>query len=115
MEHIIEIEGNRVEHLDMELIRAYRIKVEKHLVHCGSGFKYEVFSDEHPPPHFRVLKGGDSAVFDLRSGAFLHGSGKTKKLRRCVEKTFPEIRGALIKRWNETRPSDCTVGPVEDE
>lgn len=115
MEHIIEIEGNQIRLLDMELICAYRIKVEKHLAYRGSGFKYEVFSNEHPPPHFRVLKGSDCAVFDLRNGTFLHGTGKIQRLRKSVERTYPQIRDTLIERWNETRPSDCTVGPVEDD
>lgn len=115
MEHIVEIDVDQIRRLDMALVCAYRINVEKHLAYRGSGFKYEVFSNEHPPPHFRVLKGSDSAVFDLRTGDFIHGSGKIRKLRQCVSRTYPEIRSILIRRWNETRPSDCSVGPLEDD
>ena len=112
MKYTVEISCSEIKHLDIALCVKFKIRLAKHLAYSASGFKYEVFSNEHPPPHFRVSKGDDGAVFDLRNGKFLHGSGKTRKIKRCVKKNYPSIRRTLIEKWNETRPADCPVGRV---
>lgn len=72
------------------------------------GLKIEIFSREHPPPHFRVRYAGKTANFAIKD---------CKKLAGDLERWEPDIRQwhgdhkvDLIRYWNERRPSDCPVG-----
>lgn len=84
----------------------------KQLVARVHGLKIEVFAREHPPPHFHLSGGGVDATFSLIDCAHLEGevSGREKAL---VEWWYRRSRPMLVKSWNETRPTDCPVGPVD--
>lgn len=73
--------------------------------------RIEIRLKEHPPPHFHVVAGNVSASFAIEDGAFLRGriSGRDRSL---VERWYPGARSVLVEKWNETRPSDCPVGPI---
>jgi hypothetical protein len=80
----------------------------KYLVDCFSGLRVEVFAREHPPPHFRVRCGGESANYQITDCAQLNGG-----LRReygVIRKWHVENKEKLIAAWNQRRPSDCPVG-----
>ncbi|NKX66467.1 DUF4160 domain-containing protein [Labrenzia sp. 5N] len=113
MDAIVKIPADEIKQLHYSLVCELQLILEKHLVETQSGLRYEVFSNEHPPPHFHVTRGGDSAIFNLETGGFIDGSGNWRPIVRCVEKHYPEIRVKLIEFWNKTRPSDCTVGRVK--
>lgn len=75
--------------------------------------KVEIFSDEHPPPHFRVSCDQGSNDFTISDCSPLHGDA----LRRF----FPQIRqwhankkASLIEAWDRLRPSDCPVGKYRE-
>ena len=72
------------------------------------GLKIEVFSREHPPPHFRVIYSGETANFAIKDCSFLNG-GLTK-WHRTIRKWHTGHKPELIAAWNRTRPSDCPVG-----
>lgn len=74
--------------------------------------KLEVFSDEHPPPHFRVSYAGQTANYNLLTGQRLAKNKPTSIKDRKVMKWWLEHRVALARLWNMSRPSDCQVGPV---
>jgi len=85
----------------------------KQLVAKVNGLHFEINSNEHAPPHFHV-KGGDiDATFSIDSGELLQGKidGRRKAL---VGWWYSRSRDKLITVWNQTRPSDCPVGPVKD-
>tara|TARA_R110001606_G_scaffold117232_4_gene246634 strand:+ start:5453 stop:5722 length:270 start_codon:yes stop_codon:yes gene_type:complete len=40
------------------------------------GLKIEIFANEHPPPHFRVIYQGSSANFQISNCGLMNGSGQ---------------------------------------
>ena len=90
--------------------RLYSIK---QLVARVKGLRIEVYAREHPPPHFHI-KGGDvDASFSLTDCSLIEGriGGREQAL---VEWWYQRSRPVLIRAWNESRPTDCPVGPVEE-
>jgi hypothetical protein len=85
----------------------------KQLVGRVHGLKIEVYAREHPPPHFHVTGGGLNATFSLADGSHLEGaiSGREEKL---VLWWYSRSRTVLVRAWNESRPSDCPVGPLPE-
>ena len=83
----------------------------KQLVARVNGLKIEVYSREHPPPHFHISGGGIDATFSIVDCEHLKGKiGRREKA--LVEWWYQRSRKTLIEAWNYTRPSDCPVGPV---
>lgn len=76
------------------------------------GLKIEIFSNEHPPPHFRVSYQGETNNFDICTGEPLEGAALSVWFRN-IRKWHKENRHKLVARWNDSRPTDCTVGPVQ--
>lgn len=88
--------------------RLYEIR---QLIARVNGLRIEVFSREHAPPHFHVSSADIDATFSVADGAFIHGTidGRSRKL---VEWWYGRARNVVVAAWNESRPSDCPVGPI---
>lgn len=84
----------------------------KHLVSNQCGVKIEIFSDEHPPPHFHVKSGDIDASFSIEDCSIVDGTVKNKELK-AIKFWHHSLKPKLIEVWNGTRPSDCTVGLYE--
>ena len=86
----------------------------KQLVAQVNGLRIEVFSREHPPPHFHISGGGIDATFSITTCEHLKGkvSGREKDL---IQWWYKRSRPMLIKTWNDTRPTNCPVGPIEEQ
>lgn len=81
------------------------------LVDVYENLKIIIESDEHPPAHFHIKINGKKASFDIESCNKLDGSlspNEEKKIKKWYNTTG--AKELLIKIWNETRPSDCSVG-----
>ena len=76
------------------------------------GLKIEIFSKEHPPPHFRVLYAGDTANFSIKDCEKLNG-GLTR-WERNIRNWHASHKDELIDTWNRVRPSDCPVGQYRE-
>lgn len=74
-----------------------------------NGLKIEVFSDEHPPPHFRVCYQGACNNFKISDCTPLNGSALSTYFRN-IKKWHAKNKAKLIEFWNSKRPSDCPVG-----
>ncbi|WP_083918085.1 DUF4160 domain-containing protein [Thioalkalivibrio sp. ALgr1] len=81
----------------------------RQLVTRVNGLKIEVYSNEHPPPHFHVKSPNVDASFDIESCAFLEGKVDSRD-RKKIEFWHGKAKPLLIEAWNSTRPTDCTVG-----
>ncbi len=93
--------------------QGHRLLTEETMARLN-GLKIQVFSDEHPPPHFRVEYAGDSANFTIRDCQKLNGG--LNKWERNIRKWHKEHKADLIEAWNRLRPADCPVGVyAEDE
>lgn len=82
----------------------------EHEVERFNGLKVEIFSNEHPPPHFRVKYQSSTANFQISDCTRLNGSGEILKYEKNILKWWKENKQALIDCWNSMRPSDCPVG-----
>lgn len=74
--------------------------------------RIEVFSREHPPPHFRVICGSESANFRIKDGSMING--RLDRYARVIKKWHKKHRDLLIETWDSRRPSDCPVGEYRE-
>jgi hypothetical protein len=79
-------------------------------VDAFNGFRVDIFADEHPPPHFRVSYGGETANYRITDGLKLNGG--LDRYQRNIRDWHAKHHDLLISTWNRLRPSDCTVGEV---
>jgi hypothetical protein len=77
-----------------------------------AGLKIIMFSREHPPPHFRVMCGGESADYRISDCEQLEGG--LRKHYKVIREWHAENKPKLIEVWNKTRPTDCPVGPYRE-
>lgn len=89
-------------------------RLEEKLVDKIDGLKVEIFSNEHPPPHFKVTYQGESNNFSIKDSEPLNGNG-LKKWFRNIKKWHLENKDILINFWNVNRPTDCPVGKYREE
>jgi type I restriction enzyme, R subunit len=113
-EWAVELEGDIVD----ELLSALEARSEESdhiefLVGFNKGLKIEIFSDEHPPPHFRVLYQGESNNFRISDCSAMNGDGLLQYFRD-IRKWHKNNKHVLIDTWNRTRPSDCPVGMYKE-
>jgi hypothetical protein len=86
----------------------------KQLVAQVKGLRIEIYADEHPPPHFHVRAPGIDATFDILNCGLLRGTVPGRE-RRLIEWWHRRGRSLLIRTWNQTRPTDCPVGRIDEE
>lgn len=85
----------------------------KQLVAQVNGLRIEVYSREHPPPHFHISGGGIDATFTITECQHLEGKiGHREKA--LIEWWYKRSRPILIRAWNESRPTYCPVGPIKE-
>ena len=84
----------------------------KQLVARVYGLKIEVYSNEHPPPHFHVKSPNINASFDIESCSLLQGDLDSRD-RKKIQFWHKHAKSLLIEAWNSTRPTNCTVGAYE--
>lgn len=94
-----------VEEYDGELIL---IEI-KQLVDRVDSLKIEIYSNEHPPPHFHVKSSTINASFSIDDCSLLKGD-VTRKERKIIEFWHLKSKPLLIDIWNSTRPDECVVG-----
>lgn len=75
-----------------------------------NGLKVQVFSNEHPPPHFRVQYQKSTANYRISDCSRLNGSGDVLKYEKNVHLWWEEHKNKLIEIWDRLRPTDCPVG-----
>ena len=83
----------------------------KQLVARVNGLKIEIYSREHPPPHFHISGREIDATFSITECDHLEGKIGGRE-RALVRWWYKRSRSMLIETWNDTRPSDCPVGPI---
>lgn len=81
----------------------------KQLVARVNGLKIEIYSNEHPPPHFHVKSPNINASFDIENCSLLEGAIENKNMKK-IKFWHSHAKPILIEAWNSTRPGDCTVG-----
>ena len=67
------------------------------------GIRIEIFTNDHPPPHFHVRFGRKRAKFDIASGAMIKGSLENRTIRK-VQRWTQFNRDGLMQVWTSSRP-----------
>jgi hypothetical protein len=75
------------------------------------GLTIVIHTREHGPPHFHVVADGINASFAIDDGSHLAGT-LSPGATRLVTYWYRSARPLLVRVWNESRPSDCPVGPI---
>ena len=89
-----------------------RRRTDEALVATAGPLRIDIFSNEHPPPHFRVSCQGQTANYRISDGAQLNG-GLTK-FHRNVKRWHARNKQLLIDAWNRSRPTHCPVGLYQE-
>lgn len=84
----------------------------KQLVARLNGLKIEIYSNEHPPPHFHVKSPNVDASFDIENCDLLKGKVSSRDSSK-IRYWYQHAKPVLIEVWNSTRPGNCTVGIYE--
>lgn len=95
---LYEVDGRELHLLEEETIGQFQ------------GLKVEIFSNEHPPPHFRVKYQSSSANYKISDCSRMNGQGQVLKYERNIVKWWKDNKTELIDAWNRLRPTDCPVG-----
>jgi hypothetical protein len=74
------------------------------------GVKIELFSNEHPPPHFRVKYQGSTANYRISDCSRLNGAGEVLKYEKNIRLWWGENKQDIIASWDKSRPAGCPVG-----
>lgn len=77
------------------------------------GLKIEIYSNEHPPPHFHVKSPNVDASFDIKNCEKLNGN-INKKDCQLIKYWHKKAKNELIKAWDEMRPTYCVVGNYKE-
>lgn len=83
-------------------------------LHFDGTVKVEIFSNEHPPPHFRITYRGDTGNFAILDCRCLNGGSRVRRYERNIHQWWKAHKQSLIQAWNERRPADCPVGPYRE-
>ena len=68
------------------------------------GIRIEIFTDDHPPPHFHVRAGKMRAKFDIATGELLRGSLDKRSMRKVRQ--WMTVNGDLLMQvWISSRPN----------
>lgn len=119
-EYTVDVPGNLVaelleDFLTGPLFQEPNIRLlEEQTIDRFNGLKIQIFSKEHPPPHFRVAYQSSYANFSISDCSMLAGSGEVTKYKKNIVQWWKKNKETLIKIWNETRPSDCPVGEYRE-
>lgn len=89
-----------------------RLLLEKYVSSIG-GCKVSIFSNEHPPPHFHVTYNEEKNSFSIVDCTILEGNDLSQYFRN-IRKWHKKNKVLLIKIWNDTRPSNCSVGNYKE-
>lgn len=67
------------------------------------GIRIEIFTNDHPPPHFHVRFSRMRAKFDIASGVMIGGRLDNRSIRK-VQRWTEFNRDGLMRVWISSRP-----------
>ncbi len=85
----------------------------RHKVDLYKGIKFEIFSREHPPPHFHVSYQGQSAAFSIDTCERLRGNRGLEWNESAIRKWWKDNKEKLTEIWKRTRSTNCPVGKIK--
>lgn len=87
--------------------------VERFVGALPRGLRVDVLSREHPPPHFRVSKDGESGNYRISDCMQINGG--LQREYGIIRDWHSKNKQKLIETWNTARPSDCPVGAYRED
>jgi hypothetical protein len=81
----------------------------KALVSRINGLRIEIYPNEHPPPHFHVTSAEVDASFRIDDCALITGKISRRDLD-MIQVWHAGSKRKLVEKWDEMRPTKCSVG-----
>jgi hypothetical protein len=72
------------------------------------GFRFIINSNDHPPPHVHVYKGGDLAIFYVGGAKLWKNFGMSIKDRNRAKAIIGKRQKVIRKKWEEIHGSRPT-------
>ena len=69
-------------------------------------YRFCVYPNDHPPPHFHVLARGESAAFLIANGRRVKGHGGLKGRDKIIKTVWNLGKHDIAMTWNKSRPTD---------
>lgn len=91
--------------------RSFVVEIRQ-LVARLDGLRIEIYSNEHPPPHFHVRSPNVDAVFRIDDCKHLEGKVRPNDYKKILH-WFQNARPVLIEAWDSSRPTYCSVGAFD--
>jgi hypothetical protein len=75
----------------------------------------DIYANEHAPCHFHVKNADINACFRIDNCELIEGKISKENIAK-VKYWYNKFNGKqkLIEAWNETRPTNCPVGPYKE-
>jgi len=68
---------------------------------------------EHSPPHFHVKYSGNNISIAISDCSILKGKIGNREYE-LIKYWYAYSKKDLVKKWNETRPTNCVVGKIKE-
>jgi len=85
----------------------------KRLVERMHGLRIEIYPNEHPPPHFHVKSPSVNASFSIAECELLSGDASPGDIRK-IKHWHRFSKPLLVSHWDDTRPTQCSVGKFRE-
>lgn len=82
---------------------------QRALVERVKGLTIIINPNEHPPPHFHVKYSDNNISFCIKDCSLIVGNIGDRELK-IVKHWHKYSQKKLIQKWNDTRPTNCSVG-----
>ncbi len=82
---------------------------QRALVERVKGLTIIINPNEHPPPHFHVKYSGNNISFCIEDCSLRAGNIGNRELK-IIRHWHKSSKSKLIQKWNDTRPTNCSVG-----
>jgi hypothetical protein len=80
----------------------------------SGNLKFEIYPNEHPPPHFHVKSPELNVSISILDCRIIKGQLSKSDLKK-MQYFYRLNRKKLIGTWNLLRPTDCSVGLIIEE
>ena len=79
------------------------------------GFRFEVSSNEIPPAYFHITRENKSTIYSIETGNFVRGDILKMEDQASIKAWYRKNCRLLVEEWNNRRPSDCPVDPIDPD
>ena len=88
---------------------------EEYNLYAAYGFTFEISANGISSACFQVTKQHQSGVYSIETGNFVRGDILKMEDQVSIQVWYRKNCRLLVEEWNNRRPSDCPVGPIDPD